>query len=377
MPTGQHLVYVSSRELLNALPAHAALLSPDGEIKAVNTAWAEFAEQNGLRMPQYGVGVNYFEVCEATQGPDRDLSLEVARGIHELRRGLPATFSLQYPCHSPTQRRWYLLNATRLGPQSPGPVLTLHEDITPLVLNQERLISINSELARVALFLSQDVGAPLHTMQSYVQLIRRNVGHLLEHSTAEYFEMVSAMTSRLSAFATEALHLALLGHQYQLPKEPLDLDVVVQEAMERTDALIKEYGATVQADPLGRAMGNFPYLVQLFQNLIANALLHSGPHVRVHMGVRWREGRKLYFVQDFGPDVPAQFREVVFLPVSRSSTSGIGDTGLALALCRHIVEQHGGRLFVEAQLGQGSTFYFSLGAHPNGGEGYEQTRGSA
>jgi hypothetical protein len=71
VPTGRHLVYISSRELLNALPANAALLSPDGEIKAVNTAWADFAEQNGLRTPHYAVGVNYFDVCEAAQGPPR------------------------------------------------------------------------------------------------------------------------------------------------------------------------------------------------------------------------------------------------------------------------------------------------------------------
>jgi signal transduction histidine kinase len=214
----------------------------------------------------------------------RDISLEVARGIHELRRGLRTTFSIQYPCHSPTQRRWFLLNATRLGERSPGPVLTLHEDITSLVLNQERLTSINSELARVAMFISHDVGAPLHTIQSYIELIRRNVGTMLEQSTAEYFDIVSATTSRLSTFVTEALNLALLGYQHQLPREQLDLDLVVQEAMQNIDSLIKEYGATVEVDRLGRAFGNFPYLVQLFQNLIGNAIIHSGQQARVHIG---------------------------------------------------------------------------------------------
>jgi len=105
MASDQHLVYFSSREILNAVPANAALLSPDVEIKAVNASWIEFAEKN--------VGSNYLGVCEATQGSDRPFSLDIIRGIRELTQGLRTTLSVPYPCHSPSSQRWYLLNATR------------------------------------------------------------------------------------------------------------------------------------------------------------------------------------------------------------------------------------------------------------------------
>ena len=360
MPFGQHLVYVSSRELLNALPANAALLSPDGEIKAVNTSWAEFAEQNGLCTSNYGVGANYFDICEDTQGPDRELSQEVACGLHELRRGLRTAFSIQYPCHSPTRRRWYLLNATRIGHRSPSLLLAMHEEITPLVLNQERLANINSELARVAMLISHDVRAPLHTIQSYVELIRRNVGNMLEQSTAEYFDIVSATTSRLSTFVTETINLALIGRERPVQMEQVDMDSVVREAVQSADHLIKEYNATIHIDRLGGTLGNFTFLVQLFQNLISNAITHSGQQARVHIGVTLRDRQKLYSVQDFGPGIPADFQESIFSPFTRPGMAGSKGAGVGLAICRYIVEHHGGHIFVESKPGQGSTFYFSL-----------------
>lgn len=357
-----HLVYVSSRELLNALPANAALLSPDGEIKAVNTYWADFADQNGLKMPNYGVGSNYFDVCETAQGPDREISLQVAHGIHELRRGQRAAFSIQYPCHSPTQRRWFLLNATRIGPRSRSAVLMLHEDISALILNQERLGSINSELARVATFISHDLRAPLHTIQSYVELIRRNVSHALEQSTSEYFDLVRATTDRLSTFVTEILNLAVLGSEQVLPTQEIDLDSVVHSALQNLEQLTTDHEATVQVEQLGRTLGNFTYLVQLFQNLVSNAIIHSGQKPQIRIGTTFRNRQKVYFVQDFGPGIPAEFQERMFLPFSRASGDPDHGTGLGLAICRHIVEYHGGQISVDSKPGQGTTVYVSLSA---------------
>lgn len=360
MPTEQCLIYVSGRELLNALPATAALMAPDGEIKAINRAWLEFGQENGLRLPNHGLKSNFFEVCNATQGPDREISLEAARGVRELTKGLRTNFSIQYPCHSPSERRWCLLTATRIGRQTPSPVLMLHEDVTSWVLNQERLQGINAELARVAAFISHDFQAPLHTIQGCVELIRDNLGTVIEQSTNRYVDVVSETTKRLTTFATEVLNFALVGNQQEVPMEMLDLSFVVHEALQNIDQLIREYEAAVSVDQLGVAVGNRVYLVQLFQNLISNAIIHSGRRARVHIGVSWKENQTVYFVQDFGPGMPKEVQEKLFQPFSCQHQTEKTGAGLGLAICRHVVEQHGGRISVESSPGCGSTFYFSL-----------------
>lgn len=360
MPTEQCLIYVSGRELLNALPATAALMAPDGEIKAINKAWLEFGEQNGLRLPNHCLKANFFKICEATQGPDREISLEAARGVRELTKGIRTTFSIQYPCHSPAERRWCLLTATRIGRQSPSPVLMMHEDITSWVLNQQRLQGINTELARVAAFISHDFQAPLHTIQNCVEVIRNNLGTVIEESTKKYVDVVSETTKRLTTFASEVLNFALMGNQKDVRMEMLDMNFVVREAVENIDQLIREFDAKVSVDQLGVAFGNGVYLVQLFQNLISNAVIHSGRRARVHVGVSWKENRTVYFVQDFGPGIPPEAQEKIFQPFDRLHETEKTGAGLGLAICRHVVEQHGGQISVESSPGSGSTFYFSL-----------------
>ncbi len=363
MPGGQHLLYVSSKELLNALPACAALLAPNGEIKAVNKCWIDFAEQNGLRLRDYGVRANYLHICEAAQGPDRKIGLEVARGLRELARGLRASVWLQYPCHSPTERRWYLLHATRVGPHLPSPVLTLHENITPLVLNQERLETANSELSELAMFISHDVRVPLHTIASYLDLIRQNLDHRMEQSTCEYFDIARTTASRVSQLVTETLNLAILNNeQRELSMQQLDMNLIVRDAIQNAAYLIREFDANVSVDHLGMAYGNYAFLVRLFQNLVSNAVLYSGHKACVHVGVEWRDGQQLFFVRDSGPGIPADAQDTIFLPFNRLNSSERKGTGLGLTICRQIVERHRGRIFVVSKSGQGSTFYFSLQA---------------
>jgi signal transduction histidine kinase len=146
----------------------------------------------------------------------------------------------------------------------------------------------------------------------------------------------------------------------------LDMNLVVGEAIKNASCLIRAHNATVDVDPLGFAYGHFSYLVSLFQNLISNAVLYSESKSRVHIGVTWRDTEKLYFVQDFGPGIPAELQDTIFQPFSRPNLAETKGSGLGLAICRYIVEHHGGRIFVESQPGQGSTFFFSL--QPNTSE---------
>src|SRR5690348_918771 len=121
MPGRRALVYFSANDVLNAIPAHAAALSPEGDIRAVNRHWIEFAEENGLSSSDYGVGTNYYELCELVQGPEREQAIQTANAIRQLTRGERHRYTNLYPCHSPSEERWFLLDACAVGDDAPRP----------------------------------------------------------------------------------------------------------------------------------------------------------------------------------------------------------------------------------------------------------------
>ena len=104
--------------VLDAIPAHIALLDESGTILSVNRAWHRFAEANVLGSASFGVGENYLSVCDTAHGDCADEAAAVSKGIQDVLRGTIETFELDYPCHSPTERRWFRLNASRTA----GPV---------------------------------------------------------------------------------------------------------------------------------------------------------------------------------------------------------------------------------------------------------------
>jgi len=115
---------------LDSLLAHIAILQADGTIIAVNAAWDAFATQNGLVPSVCGPGVNYLEVCEQATGPCSEESRVVANGIRDVVRGKVPDFQLEYPCHSPTEQRWFTVRVTRFVIDGRVRIVVTHDNIT-------------------------------------------------------------------------------------------------------------------------------------------------------------------------------------------------------------------------------------------------------
>lgn len=115
---------------LDALSANIAILDERGVIIAVNEAWRRFAREGGLGASQKWTGLDYLAVCDAAVGPNSEEAPSVARGIREVMTGERESFSLEYPCHSPTQRRWFVVRVTRFGGPGPVRVVIAHDDVT-------------------------------------------------------------------------------------------------------------------------------------------------------------------------------------------------------------------------------------------------------
>ncbi|MEN3943174.1 PAS domain S-box protein [Prosthecobacter sp. SYSU 5D2] len=125
--------------ILDALPAHIALLDRRGIVLAVNESWRRFAADNGMQAQGYGVGMNYLEVSDHACGAHAEEAAETAEGIRRVLSGDLPEFSIEYPCHSPDQRRWFRLTATPLNEQRHRRAVVMHVDVTERRLAENRL----------------------------------------------------------------------------------------------------------------------------------------------------------------------------------------------------------------------------------------------
>jgi two-component system CheB/CheR fusion protein len=121
--------------ILDSLPEHIAVLDPKGVILLVNRAWRVFSEHNGERgLVHTGPGINYLNVCQITEGPDVEFGCNVQQGINEVLSGKVDKFSMTYPCHSNTEKRWFLMHVAPVGYLGGGVVVS-HVNITPWMEN--------------------------------------------------------------------------------------------------------------------------------------------------------------------------------------------------------------------------------------------------
>jgi len=136
--------------VLNALPAHIALLDPHGRILSVNETWRRFADANGFRSPGHGLGLDYLEVCDRARGRDAAGAREAAEGIRAVLAGGAETFAVEYPCHSPDVQRWFHLTVTPLATDRQKGAVVMHFDVTARVLADERLRESEGRFRQIA-----------------------------------------------------------------------------------------------------------------------------------------------------------------------------------------------------------------------------------
>ncbi len=149
-PASPRLGGIDAADLLDALPAHAALLDSRGDIIAVNTPWRSFAQANGLPHEAAGLGLNYIETCETATGPCAEESTQVARGVRAVLAGDLPLFNLDYPCHSPDEERWFRVSVSAFALPSGRGALVQHSAITDHV--RSRVAASEGEARYRAMF---------------------------------------------------------------------------------------------------------------------------------------------------------------------------------------------------------------------------------
>jgi PAS domain S-box-containing protein len=231
-----------------------------------------------------------------------------------------------------------------------------------LLLKMEELNRSNEELGQFAYIASHDLQEPLRMVASYTQLLSRRYKGKLDADADEFIAFAVDGANRMQRLIQDLLAYSRVESKGKVLVDTSSEDAL-QEALKNLRAAIKESGALVTHDPLPVVMADERQLTQLFQNLVGNAIKYQrGGIPHVHVGAALNGGKKWMFsVKDNGLGIDSQYFEKIFGMFQRlHKRDEFAGTGIGLAICKKIVERHGGAISVESEPGHGSTFRFAL-----------------
>ena len=219
----------------------------------------------------------------------------------------------------------------------------------------------NKELEKFAYVASHDMQEPLRTIISYLQLLQEKFDKNMDKETEQYMDYVISAGYRMRDLITGLLEYSRINRTNEILEE-VDFNFVLREVQENLGTSINESKANVSIDKLPVCNCNHFQMVQLFQNLISNAIKFNGngePKIKVSHNIQ--ETFHLFAVQDNGLGIDPKYGERIFEIFQRLHPLGeYSGMGIGLAICKKIVERHGGKIWVESAPGKGSTFFFTI-----------------
>jgi light-regulated signal transduction histidine kinase (bacteriophytochrome) len=259
-------------------------------------------------------------------------------------------------------RKVMLLNASEVfDPNAKEQTIVLAiEDITDRKRAEEALQNMNTELQHFAFALTHDLREPLRMVVNFTELLAQEYRGKLGLEADQYIEYSVEGARRM-----EALMKALLTYWETTAPEhtdtPTDCNVALEKTVRNLQAAIAESSAVITSDHMPTVLAEEAMLMQLFQNLIANAIKYrDGAQPRIHVSAENAGQSWLFSVRDNGIGIDSQYAERIFGIFKRLHGKEIPGTGIGLALCKKIVERRGGKIWVESKPGHGSTFKFTI-----------------
>jgi len=243
------------------------------------------------------------------------------------------------------------------------------QDRRPDKMLEEKLARCKRELARArqdleefAYAVSHDLREPLRMVCSYLQLIERRCVAVLGEEERDFLGYASEGARRLQAMLDGLLEYSRVstrGQQLQVT----DAGEALSLAIASLESLIRQTGALITYDPMPTVRADPEQLVRVFRNLLENSLKFRGPDPpRIHVSARRHDGEWVFTVADNGTGIDPKSHERVFVVFQRAHGREYEGIGIGLAICKRIVERHGGRIWVDSQPGKGANFSFTLPA---------------
>lgn len=343
------------RTMANAMPQLAWIAESDGYIFWYNQRWYDYTGTTTKDMEGWG--------WQSVHDP------KVLPAVLEQWKGSIATgqpFDMVFP----------LLGAdgvfrpflTRVLPlkDADGQVIKWFGTNTDITERQQILADLersNRELEEFAFISSHDMQEPLRQIANFSEILAKGYQESLDEQGIRYFGFIIDGAKRMQALINDLLSYSRVG-QAEIPKTPTSLETVLKATIHDLNPLIEESSAEISHDPLPTLKVNPNQIGQVLQNLVANAIkFRNEQPPKIHLSARQESGEWVISVNDNGIGFNSKYAERIFKLFKRMhSEEKYPGTGIGLAICKKIVERHGGRIWAESEPGHGATFFFTIPA---------------
>ena len=223
----------------------------------------------------------------------------------------------------------------------------------------------NEQLQQFAYITSHDLQEPLRMVISYLQLLERRYADALDTDAHEFINYAVDGAARMKELIAGLLQYSRLDGDQEI-QEPVAVQEILDRALSNLSVAIDDSSAAITCDPMPHLQADSLQLMQLFQNLIGNAIkFRSQEPPKIHIGVERKTDEWQFSVRDNGIGIAPEYQGRIFAMFQRLHTrTEYAGTGIGLAICKKIVERHNGRIWIESAAGQGATFYFTLPMTP-------------
>ncbi|HEY9618819.1 MAG TPA: ATP-binding protein [Crinalium sp.] len=269
---------------------------------------------------------------------------------------------IAHQCDRP--REWTLFETELLKQLADqiGIALTQAQLLEQETRQREELARSNVELQQFAYVASHDLQEPLRMVTSYLQLLERRYKDKLDADAHDFIGFAVDGASRMKTLIQDLLTYSRVG-THGKPFERVNCSAVVERAIANLKIAIEENNAIVTCNLLPNVIGDASQLGQLFQNLLSNAIKFRRTDVvpQIYIGADEQATAWQFYVRDNGIGIEAEYAERIFVIFQRlHGRTEYPGTGIGLAVCKKIVERHGGQIWIQSELGMGTTFYFTL-----------------
>lgn len=257
-----------------------------------------------------------------------------------------------------TERNEELLSTTRKLKSSNDELIQIQNELTRTIMKLE--VS-NRELEQFAYVASHDMQEPLRIVASFTQLLEKRYREQLDDEALEYIGFAVDGAKRMQTLINDLLAYSRVTSK-EIELEEINMDNVLKESLFNLEIDIEENDVLIINESLPNVEGNFAQFVQLFQNLIGNSIKYrSDERPKINIYSKEQVDDWLFIIEDNGIGIKPEYSHLIFNIFRRLHTQDeYKGTGIGLAICKRIVERHGGKIWLESELGKGSTFYFTL-----------------
>jgi light-regulated signal transduction histidine kinase (bacteriophytochrome) len=221
----------------------------------------------------------------------------------------------------------------------------------------------NKDLEKFSYAVSHDLREPLRSISGFIQLLSKRYRGALDANADHYIERLNSAASRMQDMITSILDYSKISTNAE-PFKLVDCNEILKQALGNIEVAIGESSAKITHDPLPSVYADFLQLLRVFQNLIANAIKFSSKDKNIpliHVGVSKNDHFYEFYVKDNGIGIDSRFFDRIFIIFQRLNNDTVyPGHGVGLAICKKIVERHGGAMRIDSAPGKGSTFYFTI-----------------